>query len=377
MNVALVLGSSTGGMLRHVRALIIGAVGAGARVDVYCPPEHAVDGSLAAAGAKVTEIEIPATTGPRDANAVSRLRRALRAEPVDVIHAQGLRAGLVASLARAGSTPLVVTWHTTLLGHGLGRMARLAVARTVANTADVNLCASVELVQTATRLGARDARLAMPGAPALPPPTRTRAEVRAEFDLAPDAPLVLAVGRLQREKRHDILVTAASRWRPLRPTPTAIIVGTGPAYRTLAAQIITARAPVILAGERTDLADLVHAADVAVVTTEGEASSLFIQEVLVAGVPLVCTSVDGVPELVGGAAVLIPPGDADAADAAILSLLQDPGRRQARATAGHALARTWPTEAEAVRRVLAVYAELGANGDDQEEDSRDAPHGTR
>jgi glycosyltransferase involved in cell wall biosynthesis len=152
-------------------------------------------------------------------------------------------------------------------------------------------------------------------------------------------------------------------------------------YRPLAAQIITARAPVILAGERTDLADLVHAADVAVVTTEGEASSLFIQEVLVAGIPLVCTTVDGVPELVGGAAVLIPPGDVEALDTAVQSLLQDPGRRQARASAGRALARAWPTETEAVRRVLTVYAELGATDDQAEDDpggdSRDAPRGTR
>jgi glycosyltransferase involved in cell wall biosynthesis len=85
-------------------------------------------------------------------------------------------------------------------------------------------------------------------------------------------------------------------------------------------------------------------------------------------VPLVCAAAEGVAELVGGAAMLVPPGDAEALDGAVRWLLADPDRRAARARAGLARAANWPSEAEAARRVLAVYAALGA---------RDAPRDLR
>ncbi len=60
-------------------------------------------------------MEIPASPRPRDAAAVATLRRAWRETPPDVIHAHGLRAGLVAALARPELVPLVVTWHNAIL----------------------------------------------------------------------------------------------------------------------------------------------------------------------------------------------------------------------------------------------------------------------
>ena len=89
------------------------------------------------------------------------------------------------------------------------------------------------------------------------------------------------------------------------------------------ADLATARAGDLL-GHRTDVADLLAAADLAVVTSDWEARQLFAQEALRAGVPLVATAVGGLPELVGDAAVLVPPGDVDALDAAVRRLLDDP-----------------------------------------------------
>ncbi len=356
--VALVLGSSTGGIGRHVRSLIHGLIARGMTVEVYCPPGTADVFNYAATGVQVTALDIPPTPGPRDVGAVTELRRALRVAEVDLVHAHGLRAGFVAALARPGAVPLVVTWHNTFVERGLRRVAHRALARTVASAADVTLCASDELVATATRLGARSARLCMIAAPPLPERVRSRAEVREEFGLPADAPLVLSVGRLHPHKRHDVLVAAAARWRYLRPMPTVIIAGIGPSYRELAAQITIARAPVILLGHRGDITDLLHAADLAVVTSDGEARQLFAQEVLGAGVALVATSVGGIPEIVGDAAVLVPPGDVDAVDVAVRGMLADPERRAAYAAAGLIQAKTWPTETDTIDQVAAVYAEL-------------------
>ncbi|WP_431880190.1 glycosyltransferase family 4 protein [Micromonospora marina] len=356
-SVALVLASSTGGVGQHVRSTTRGLTEAGASVLVCGPAATEEQFDFTGAGARFAPVEIPASPTPGDARAVTALRRALTDTPVDVVHAHGLRAGLVAALARPAA-PLVVTWHNAVLAGGLrGAVSRL-VERVVARSVRVALGASADLVDRAAALGAADARLAPVAAPALPAPRRRRTAVRAEFAAAADQQLILSVGRLHPQKRYDVLIDAAARWRTRTPAPLVVIAGSGPAYLPLAARISAARAPVTLLGHRTDVADLLGAADLAVVTSDWEARQLFAQEALRAGVPLVATDVGGLPDLVGDAAVLVPPGDVDAVDAAVRDLLDDPVRRADLGRRGLARAATWPTEADTVAALAGLYAEL-------------------
>jgi glycosyltransferase involved in cell wall biosynthesis len=361
MRVGLVLGSSTGGMGRHVLSLVRGLAGRGTAVSVYCPAATEAQFQFAAAGASVTPLEIPARPGGGDLGAVADLRRALRADPVAILHAHGLRAGLVAALARSSTTPLVVTWHNPVLDRGLFRARALRVAeRVVARTADVTLGASEDLVARAAALGARDARLGPVAAPPLPVSENGAELVRAELE-AVGRPLVVSVGRLHPQKGYQNLVAAAARWRHLDPTPVVVIAGTGPAYRQLAAQVLSARAPVTLLGHRDDVGDLLAAADVAVVSSVWEARQLFAQEALRSGTPLVATRVGGLPDLVGDAAWLVPADDVDALDTAVTALLRDEALRARYSAAGIARAAAWPTESQTVELVRSIYAELAAS----------------
>lgn len=394
--VALVLASSTGGVGQHVASLARGLIVGGAAVTVCGPAATDEQFGFSRLGARFVAVEIPANPTLHDARAVFALRSALNAGrrvrtdvalaeadaagrpvPVDVVHAHGLRAAMVAALARPAQ-PLVVTWHNAVLGTGLrARVSHLA-ERLVARRARVVLGASADLVQRAAELGARDARPGPVAAPEPAPPRRGRAAVRAEFGVAADQPLILSVGRLHPQKRHDILIDAAARWRGLRPTPVVLIAGSGPSYLRLAARISTSRAPVTLLGHRADVADLLTGADLAVVTSDWEARQLFAQEALRAGVPLVATAVGGIPELVGDAAVLVPAGDVDAVDAAVRALLADPARRAELAARGPAQAARWPTEKETVRAVAELYAEVVAEtrsrpGTRRREQASDAP----
>ncbi|WP_422768671.1 glycosyltransferase family 4 protein [Plantactinospora sp. WMMC1484] len=360
-SVLLVLASSTGGVGQHVASLARGLVGAGLAVTVCGPAATQQQFDFTAAGARFVPVEIPASPTPADVRAVAGLRRAFAAGPVDVVHAHGLRAGLVAVLARP-AVPVVVTLHNAVLAGGLrGRLSRLA-ERTVIRRARVVLGASADLVARAGALGSRDARLAPVAAPELPPPRRSRQAVRAEFAVAPEQPLIVSVGRLHPQKRYDVLVDAAARWRERKPVPVVVIAGSGPSYLQLAARISAARAPVTLLGHRTDVADLLAGADLAVVTSDWEARQLFAQEALRAGVPLVATAVGGLPELVGEAAVLVAPGEVAAVDEAVRALLDDPARRAELAGRAIAQAARWPTAAETTAAVAAVYAELGVPG---------------
>src|SRR5688572_872745 len=115
MRVALVLASSTGGVGRHVASLASALVAGGTDVTVLGPAATETQFGFAALGASFAPIEIPASPQPTDAVAVRVLRRSLAAAEPHVVHAHGLRAGLVAALARPRGVPLVVTWHNQIL----------------------------------------------------------------------------------------------------------------------------------------------------------------------------------------------------------------------------------------------------------------------
>ncbi|HEV7826254.1 MAG TPA: glycosyltransferase family 4 protein [Mycobacteriales bacterium] len=353
--VLLVLASSTGGVGQHVRALAAGLVQAGESVVVCGPAATEELFGFTAVGAQFTPAEIPASPHPvRDVVAVAAVRRAARG--ARVVHAHGLRAGLVSALAVRG-TPLVVTWHNAVLAGGAKGRVLAALERVVARSAQLTLCASEDLVDRVLFLGGRDARMAPVAAPLLPPPARDAADVRAELG-ADGRPLVLAVARLHPQKALDVLVDAAGRWAAREPQPLVAVAGSGPAERDLRAQIERTGAPVRLLGHRDDVADLLAACDVAVVTSRWEARQLFAQEALRAGRPLVTTAVGGLPGLVGDGAVLVPAGDVDAVTAAVERVLDDPAHAADLAARGRARAAGWPTQQDTLDQVRAVYTEL-------------------
>ncbi len=314
------------------------------------------------AGARFRAVEIAAGPDPlRDGRAVLRLRTALR--EADVVHAHGMRAGLLAALACPRAAPLIVTWHNVLMGGGLKARVLGRLEQRVARSATVALCASDDLVDRVLRLGGRDVRSAPVAAPGLPPASRDRAQVRTELGAGPGA-LLLSVGRLHRQKGYDLLIDAAARWRERRPQPLVVIAGTGPEHDALASRIAESGAPVRLLGHRDDIGDLLAACDLAVVSSRWEARQLFAQEALRAGAPLVSTAVGGLPGLLGDAAVLVPVEPdgtgttVDALDEAVRGLLADRASRLDYASRGPMRAAGWPTEADTVAQLVAVYAEL-------------------
>jgi glycosyltransferase involved in cell wall biosynthesis len=358
LRVALVLASSTGGIGRHVASLASGLVERGHTVTVYGPESTERQFDFSGLGAGFVAVEIPASPQPGDLRVVRALRRALAETGADVVHAHGLRAGLVAGWARPEPAPMVVTWHNAVLAGGLRARAYHLLERRVARLADVTLGASADLVDRARSLGAKDARLCAVAAPTLHTSNRPPAEVRAELDIEPDAPLVLSVGRLHAQKGYETLIAAAARWRDRDPAPVVAIAGSGPAFLDLAAQISDSGAPVRLLGHRDDVPDLLAAATLGVVSSVWEARQLFAQEALRAGLPLVSTAVGGLPELLGDGAVLVQAGDVTELHDAVIDLLDDPARRQALIKAGYTQAASWPSDVDTVTQVIGVYFEL-------------------
>jgi glycosyltransferase involved in cell wall biosynthesis len=352
-----VLGGGNAGSSAHVRTLAAGLVARGVRVTVCAPTEadHIYDFT----GAGADHVHVPRSSDPVS---VAALRAACA--DADLVHAHGLHASFRAALALSGKrVPLVVTWHNRAYAEGArGHLLRV-LERRVVKAAAVVLGTSSDLVDRARRTGARDARLAavsLPG-PRTPvgrgDPDRQRSKVRAELG-AIGRPLLLAVGSLDRQRGYDLLLDAARAWRTLDPGPVVVVAGEGPLRGELQGRIEGERLPVRLVGARDDVAALLAAADLVLLPGCRESRSVLAQEALHARVPVVATTVGGIPELVGDAAELVPAGDAKAFAEAVVRLLGDPERRELLRERGVRQAATWPTEDETVAQVLSVYDEL-------------------
>ncbi|MBO8193995.1 glycosyltransferase family 4 protein [Streptomyces oryzae] len=356
----------------HARSLAQGLTARGVRVTVCTRYDGALRHAFTETGAEFT-----ALPGRTETEAVGRLRTVCAG--ADVVHAHGLRAGLLAASAlggRRGETPFVLTWHAlpaprprhaSRADAARDLVTRLLVRR-VARAATVVLGTTTELVDMARRSGARDARLApapIPLTDAGPRPWEEspdgeevlRHKARAGLG-ALDRPLILTVGRLDGRRGHDSALTASRGWRGLSPPPLLAIAGEGPERGALQRRIEAEQLPVRLLGRRADALRLLAGADIALLPARCPGHSLVAQEALRAGVPIVAADGGGVPELVGPAAVLVPCDDADSLSSAVLGLLADHGRRAELAAAGRAQARTWPTEDQVAAQVLGVYDEL-------------------
>ncbi|MFC5381784.1 glycosyltransferase family 4 protein [Aquipuribacter nitratireducens] len=366
--VVVVLSSPTKTVRTHVRGLVVRLLDAGVDVRLAAPRAVLASfGDLVDVTARGTVLALGEETRPaHDLVAATTLRRLLRGHRTEVVHAHGFRAAAVAALAvrllprRPG---LVTTWHALPYPETATRLVVTWGERVVARTSDVTLCASRDLLARAVAVGARRARTTPVAPPDVPAPAEPRPVLRArlarDLGIRADVPWVLTVGRIVPEKNHDMLMAAAERWRGLHPQPEVLVVGVGsaPAVQRLRRHIRDRGLRVRLLGARDDIADLLHAADVFVLTSRWEAPALSVQEAMRAGLPVVATAVGGVPDLLAGTGVLVPLDDREAFAVEVALLLSDPERAGTLAAAARARARDLPGEAEVAADVLAAYAE--------------------
>jgi len=154
----------------------------------------------------------------------------------------------------------------------------------------------------------------------------TRSDVRRELGLPENAWVVGTVGRLAPEKDQALLVRAMAPL--LSDRRHLVIVGDGPERDALRTVIHEANAEryVLMAGSRSDVARLLSAFDAFALPSRTEGLPLVLLEAMASELPVVATAVGGIPDLVvpGLTGMLVPPSDAPALRAALLSIVENP-----------------------------------------------------
>jgi glycosyltransferase involved in cell wall biosynthesis len=355
LRIALVLATSSGGVGSHVRSLSRGLVAQGHRVAVVGPEATEQRFDFTGTGARFAPLEVADRPRPfRDLAALLRLNALLAG--ADVVHAHGARAGALVALSGAAA-PLVVTMHNAPPAGGgawlFGLLEQILVCR-----ADLVLGVSSDLVERARTRGARRVARALVPAPPAAPSGRDPEQIRAELGVEPGQPLLVTVARLAEQKGLPVLLDAARAWARRTPSPLVVVAGEGPLRESLTARITAENLPVRLLGNRDDVADLLAAADVFVLSSMWEGQPLVVQEALRAGVPVVATDAGGVADLVGDAAVLVPVGDADALADGVVQVLDDEARAARMRLRSRAAAAVLPPPGSDCAQVISYYAEL-------------------
>ena len=275
---------------------------------------------------------IPTGPSPFSMLAASwRLRRLVRELRPDVIHANGIKAALVA-LPAAGRTPVI--WLKPDFAWD-GLLTRL-VAR---------LCSRVIGVSEAvTEALPRRSNIAVVRLGVTPPAvdrSTARAQLRELLDAPADAPVVALLGRLHPVKgHHELLAALPELLRRVPDLRVALIggddVGEVEYGRTVreAVEALGAGDRVRLLGFVSDALALVAGADVLAVPSVAdehgrgkEGGSFATVEAMALGTVVVGYGHGGLPEVLGDTGVLVSPGDRRALGRAIAELLTDPERR--------------------------------------------------
>lgn len=312
-------------------------------------------GALASTAPCTVEVVGPVRGGidrcPSIVRSLAELRRAIRASPVDVVHAHLGLAQLLATAAVPRAVPVVASRRgrtPRLEDRAAGRAAVAAANRRTR----LLLTNSDELAERARR--ERDA-----------PPVRV---IRNGVDLERFAPLpspsgpptVAVVARLRREKGHARFLRAFGTVRAQLPDVRAIVAGGGPMQgelTALAADLGLGDA-VRFTGELADPRSVIAEAHVVALASPHEGFPNAVLEAMACGRPIVATAVGGVPELVrGGIDGLLVPDDDDAFAQGLVDLLRDGDARERMGLAARDRAHgfSW---AAVVERTEAVYREL-------------------
>jgi glycosyltransferase involved in cell wall biosynthesis len=179
---------------------------------------------------------------------------------------------------------------------------------------------------------------------------------------SPPELVVGAAGRLSPEKGFDQLVAAAAQICTKQRNVGFAIFGEGPKRVELEGQIAShgLQGRVVLAGFRDDAAKYLPHFDVGVLSSHTEGLPVILLELAAAGVPVVATTVGGIPEVItdGVSGILVPPGQPAKLAVEIERLLAEPRLRASFAESAREVVRTRHTFARQSEQYQELFQRL-------------------
>jgi glycosyltransferase involved in cell wall biosynthesis len=269
----------------------------------------------------------------------AQARRVLDREGFDLIHVNSpfTMSRYGAGAARRLGIPFVVTYHTlleeyahyALLPPTMGRWLMRKISRDFCNRADCVVAPTNVIRKFLLGYGVTKRIEVIPtGIQDDKRPSADPSWVRGKYGIPPQAPLLVNVGRLAKEKNTDFLLRAFQLVLRRQPEAWLMLVGSGPwkDYARSLADELGLSARVVWAGfvPKEQVMDHYASADMYVHAATTDTQALTLVEAMLCGVPAVVVDAYGPAEIVRdtGGGLVTKIQEADFADN-ILRMIQD------------------------------------------------------
>ncbi len=157
-------------------------------------------------------------------------------------------------------------------------------------------------------------------------------DIHKEFELNTGSKVIITAGRLDHQKRYDLLIDVAKLAKHHGYNWSIIVVGKGKLEHELKSNAALNGVSDIIRfiGFRTDVLELFHSSDLFVMSSDSEGMSNSLREAMALGMPCISTDVYGVDELFesGQNGIKVPKGDANGLFQAIVALFSDSEKRK-------------------------------------------------
>lgn len=270
-----------------------------------------------------------------------RLRRALRRQKPQVVHANGVKAAVVSAVATFGTRfPLI--W----LKHDFSWDGRLA--RAVARRCDQIVGVSEAVTETFRGSTRRKVHVVHNGLPPLDVDREQGRQTLQSLLGSPPGDIVSLVGRIDPTKGHGELLAVLPDLLARRPGLHVAFIGAehfphlefAEELKRKLAERGLERA-VTFVGFREDAVELIAGSDLVVVPSTIDERGMGREgfpyvglEAMAVGTPVVGYAHGGLPEMLGECGLLVPPGDRSALRHAILDVLENEEERDRLSSCG-------------------------------------------
>ena len=268
--------------------------------------------------------------GRLDVMAAGRLARVIKDGEFDLVQSHDFRTRRLATLAcTLASVTHVTSVHGWIVNSQRGRLARIIDQRLIRRARRI-IAVSNRLVRDLVESGIPQERITLfPNAVLLDdyPSVMPADQARHELGLPASSTCIGIVGRLSREKRHDLFLEMAADLVSSGLDVVFLVVGHGPMQADLQqlADRLKLGKRVVFLGHRSDMQRIYAALNLLVLCSDTEGMPNVVLEAFAYSRPVVATRVGGVPEVItdGENGLIVPPGQRAPLGAAVRSLLND------------------------------------------------------
>lgn len=268
------------------------------------------------------------------------LNKFLKREKFDIVHVHTETGGFMLRLScliqSKCNTKFVYTPHGMSFWKGSSLKSQLVyrpLERWICSAMDMNLGMNMEELENLKRWNKRTAHYVHGvglNVARMQNPARSREQMREEFGLTESDKFIASIGELDDNKNHITVIKALATLG--RKDFKYVVCGVGPNKDMLLAEAehMGLKENVILAGYRSDIPDVLNAADIFVFPSFHEGMPVSALEAMACGLPIICSEIRGNVDIIreGDNGYLFQPSDVETLARKLEYLLDDAEKRK-------------------------------------------------